>query len=218
MANTVDYQGLVQVLRTAAARVKAGAAELGKLDSAVGDGDHGIAMTRAMEALEKGIDGCQAPSGKALLQGVGWSVMSIDAGATGPLMGSLLMGMVGPAEEATEFDAPRLAAMFAAGLTKMRAVSKASLGDKTMLDALVPAVEALQAAAVGGDSVAAALAKAAAAAQTGAEATKTLVARFGKARNLGDRSLGHQDPGATSISLFFQGLAEGAAAVAAGTA
>ncbi|MCU0875916.1 MAG: dihydroxyacetone kinase subunit DhaL [Pirellulaceae bacterium] len=212
MANTVDYDGLVHVLRTAAARVKAGAAELGRLDSAVGDGDHGIAMTRAMEAIEKGIDGCPARSGKALLQGVAWSVMSIDAGATGPLMGSLLMGMVEPAGEVAEFDPPRLAAMFAAGLAKMRAVSKASVGDKTMLDALVPAVEALQAAASGGDSVAASLAKAAAAAQSGAEGTKTLLAKFGKARNLGERSLGHQDPGATSIALFFQGLAEGAAA------
>ncbi len=217
MANTVDFDGLVQVLRAAAARVKAGAAELGRLDSAVGDGDHGIAMTRAMEAIEKGIDGCQARSGKALLQGVAWSVMSIDAGATGPLMGSLLMGMIEPAGEAGEIDAQRLASMFAAGLAKMRAVSKASVGDKTMLDALVPAVETLQTAAAAGDGVAAALGKAAAAAQAGAEGTKKLLARFGKARNLGERSLGHQDPGATSIALFFRGLAEGAATEATRT-
>jgi dihydroxyacetone kinase-like protein len=85
------------------------------------------------------------------------------------------------------------------------------LGDKTMLDALLPAVDALRAAAAAGDSPAAALAAAAAAAQTGVENTKQQVARFGKARNLGERSLGHQDPGATSIALLFRGLADGAA-------
>ena len=95
----------------------------------------------------------------------------------------------------------------------MRGISKANLGDKTMMDALIPAVEALQAAASGGDSAAAALAKAADAAHAGAESTKALRARFGKARNLGDRSLGHQDPGATSIALLFRGLAEGAASL-----
>ena len=213
MSGTLDLEGLVHVLRTAAAQVKAGAGELGRLDSATGDGDHGVAMTRAMEAIEKGLDECQAGSAQALLQGVAWSVMSIDAGATGPLMGSLFLGMVEPVGQSAEIDARLLASMFAAGLAKMRAISKANLGDKTMLDALIPAVEALQAAATDGDSVAAALAKAAAAAQAGAESTKALRARFGKARNLGDRSLGHQDPGATSMALLLRGLAEGAASL-----
>jgi len=213
MSETVDFDSLGHLLRTAAARVKAGADELGRLDSATGDGDHGVAMTRAMAAIEKGLDDCQARQIKTLLQGVAWSVMSIDAGATGPLMGSLLMGMVEPVGEAAEIDAVRLAAMFAGGLTKMRAVSKAEVGDKTMLDALVPAVETLQASAAAGDSITAGLVAAAAAAQAGVENTKTLRARFGKARNLGDRSLGHQDPGATSIALFFHGLADGAASL-----
>jgi dihydroxyacetone kinase-like protein len=128
-------------------------------------------------------------------------------------MGSLFMGMVDPVGEATEIDSERLASMFAGGLAKLRAVSKAEVGDKTMLDALVPAVEALQAAAAVGDSLAAALAAAATAAQTGAENTKNYRARFGKARNLGDRSLGHQDPGAASITLLFRGLADGAASL-----
>ena len=211
MSETVDLEALALVLRTAAARVKAGAGELGRLDSAIGDGDHGVAMTRAMEAIENGLNGCPAQNAKDLLQNVAWSVMSIDAGATGPLMGSLFMGMMEPVGDAAAIDAPLLASMFAAGLAKMRAISKAEVGDKTMLDALIPAVAALQAAAGGGEPVAAALAKAAEAAQAGAESTKALRARFGKARNLGDRSLGHQDPGATSMALLFRGLAEGAA-------
>lgn len=211
MAGSVDYDGWVRVLRTATARVRAGAEELGRLDAATGDGDHGVAMTRAMAAIEKGLDECQTRSLKPLLQGVAWSVMSIDAGATGPLMGSLFLGMVDPVGEADQIDTERLATMFAGGLAKLRAVSKAELGDKTMLDALLPAVDALRAAAAAGDSPAAALAAAAAAAQTGVENTKQQVARFGKARNLGERSLGHQDPGATSIALLFRGLADGAA-------
>ena len=213
MTKPLDYDGLVCVLRAGAAKVKAGAEELGRLDSAIGDGDHGVAMSRAMEALEKGIDGCTDRTGKALLHGVAWSVMSIDAGSTGPLMGSLLMGMVQPVGEAAEFDAGLLAAMFEAGLAKLRTISKAEVGDKTMVDALVPAVEALRQAAAGGDGVAGALEKAAVAAQHGAESTKQFEAKFGKARNLKERSLGHQDPGATSIAMLFGGFAAGAASL-----
>jgi len=211
MSKPLDYDGFVSVLRTGATKVKAAADQLGQLDSATGDGDHGVAMTRAMEALEKGIDECADTSHKALLQGVSWAVMSIDAGSTGPLMGSLMMGMLEPVGNAAEIDPALLASMFEAGQKKLLGVSKASVGDKTMVDALVPAVEALRQAADGGDSVAAALDKAATAAEAGAVGTKDLQAKFGRARNLGERSIGHQDPGATSLSIFVRGLAEGAA-------
>jgi dihydroxyacetone kinase-like protein len=213
MPETLDYGGLVVVFRAAAAKVKAGTDELGQLDSAIGDGDHGVAMGRAMDALVKGIDECPAEDIGTVIQGVAWSVMSIDAGSTGPLMGSLFMGMVEPVGEAVEIDTPLLASMFAAGLAKLRAISKAEVGDKTMMDALVPAVEALEKAAAGDGAVAVALDRAAAAAESGAESTKGLQAKFGKARNLGQRSIGHQDPGATSIAMLFRGFAEGAASL-----
>jgi phosphoenolpyruvate---glycerone phosphotransferase subunit DhaL len=213
MAKPLDYDGLICVLRAGAARVKAGAEELGRLDSAIGDGDHGVAMSRAMEAIEKGIDGCAERTCKSLLEGVAWSVMNIDAGSTGPLMGSLLMGMAGPVGDTPAIDARLLAAMFDAGLAQLRTITNAAAGDKTMLDALVPAVETLNCAAGNGDSVAAALTKAAAAARIGAERTKEFQAKFGKARNLGPRSLGHQDPGATSMAMLLEGFAEGAAAL-----
>ncbi len=213
MPATLDFNGLVAVLRTAAATVKAGADELGRLDSAIGDGDHGVAMTRAMDALVSGIDQCPADNLTKLLQGVAWSVMSIDAGSTGPLMGSLFMGMVEPVGDAAEIDTPLLASMFEAGLAKLRAISKAEVGDKTMIDALVPAVDALNAAAAEGTSADAALAKAAADARAGAEGTKDFQAKFGKARNLGERTIGYQDPGATSTAMLFQGFAEGAASL-----
>jgi dihydroxyacetone kinase-like protein len=210
MSAALDYEGLAAVFRAAVAKVKAGAEELGRLDSATGDGDHGIAMTRAMDALEKGIDTSGDGSIKTMLGSVAMSVMSIDAGSTGPLMGSLTMGMAEPVGEAAEIDARLLAAMFEAGLAKLQAISKAQPGDKTMVDALVPAVEALSAAAGDGSSVAEALSKAAEAALAGAERTKQFQAKFGRARNLGERSIGHQDPGATSMSMFFAGMAEGA--------
>jgi len=212
MLTVLDYTALATVFRAAAAKVKAGAERLGQLDSAIGDGDHGIAMGRAMDALVKGIDTCPDPTPKALLKSVGRSVMGIDAGSTGPLMGSLLMGMGEPIGDATEIDAGLLARMLGSGVNKLRAISKAQVGDKTMVDALAPAAEALRAAAEAGDSLAAALAKAAAAAEAGAERTKDYQARFGKARNLGPRSIGHEDPGATSIALFLRGCADGAAA------
>jgi len=210
MSQTLDYDGLVRVLRAGAARVRAGAEQLGLLDSAIGDGDHGVAMSRAMQALEQGIDGCQDKTPQALLKGVAWSVMSIDAGSTGPLFGSLFMGMMEPVGDAERVDCRLLASMFEAGLAKLRAISKAEVGDKTMIDALVPAVEALSAAADAGEGVADALDKAATAAEKGAERTKDFQARFGKARNLRERSLGHQDPGATSTAMLLRGFAEGA--------
>lgn len=213
MSATLNYDELVCVLRTVAARVKAGADELGRLDSAVGDGDHGVAMTRAMDALVAGIDNCADHKIQTLVQGVAWSVMSIDAGSTGPLLGSLLMGMVEPVGEAAQIDAGLLASMFDSGLTKLKTISEAEVGDKTMIDALVPAVAALRTAAEQGDAVDSALDQAAAAAQAGAEATKDMQAKFGKARNLGERTIGYQDPGATSMAMLFAGFAEGAASL-----
>jgi len=215
MSKKLDHNALVSMFRAAAEKVKAGAGQLGQLDSAIGDGDHGVAMARAMDALLKGIDDCNTAACKNLLQGVAWSVMSIDAGSTGPLTGSLLMGMAEPVGEAAEIDTQLLASMFEAGLAKLRSISKAQVGDKTMIDALAPGVDALSAAASQGDGVAAALEKAAAAAEAGAESTKDFQARFGKARNLGPRSIGHQDPGATSMAMFLRGCAEGAASIEA---
>ena len=215
MSEALDFGALVRVLRSASAKVKAGADVLGQLDSAIGDGDHGVAMTRAMNALEQGMDDFDGEGCQAMLQAAGWAVMSIDAGSTGPLMGSLFMGMAGAVGDVSAVDAALLAAMFEAGLTKLRSISKAKVGDKTMMDALVPAVEALKSSAESGDGVAAALSKAADAAQAGAEKTKDFQAKFGKARNLGERSIGYQDPGATSMSMLFRGLAEGAAALGA---
>ena len=160
MSRPLDYDGLVRVLRAGAARVKAGADELGRLDSAIGDGDHGIAMSRAMEALEKGIDGCTERTAKALLQRGRLVRDEHRRRLDRPADGIAVDGHGGsrPAT-AAEIDAARLASMFEAGLAQLRTISQAQVGDKTMVDALVPAVEALRKAAAAGDSVADGLAE-----------------------------------------------------------
>jgi len=126
------------------------------------------------------------------------------------LLGSFFLGMSEAAAGSETLDGPGLAAAFEAGLAKLRAQTPAQVGDKTMVDALVPAIEALRQAADAGAEPSALLAQAADAAQRGAERTRELQARFGRARNLGPRTIGHVDPGATSIALFFAGFRDGA--------
>jgi len=226
MTETIGRDELVRMLRGAVEKVRAGHEGLSRLDSAIGDGDHGTTMLRAMGLVEKTIVERPSAQGRdrqgaapfpprplrALLNDVGWAVMGVDGGAAGPLLGSLLMGMAEGVGERQELDAAALADAFEAGLASVRRYSQAQVGDKTMMDALVPAVEALRAAAGAGQGAAAALAAAALSAEKGAAATADMCARFGRARNLGERSRGFADPGATSMALIFRGFADGLAA------
>ena len=207
MTDKIGVGELARMIGAAAERIRANHAELSKLDSATGDGDHGTAMLKAAEAADKAADENAAAAPKDMLHAVGWGVMCIDGGSTGPLLGSLFMGMSEGAGDAAELDAEALATTFEAGLAKVQKQSKAQVGDKTMMDALMPAVQALRAAS--GDGFPAMLEAAAQAAAQGAEATKEMQARFGRARNLGERTLGHVDPGARSMAYLFEGFAEG---------
>ncbi len=196
------------MLRQAAAEIRANHELLGKLDSVGGDGDHGTTMVRAMGHLEKAVD---AASGglKSLLHDVGWGILGVDGGATGPLLGMFFLSMAESLGEEEGLDPAGLAALFEAGLAGVRAQTKAQPGDKTMLDALIPAVAALSAAVPAGREAAEALRLAAEAAELGAAATKDMQARFGRARNIKEQSIGTQDPGATSVSLIFRGFMKG---------
>jgi len=182
---------------------------LSALDSACGDGDHGTTMLRATNQLEKVMTAHQSDDLQRLLSDMGWTVLGIDGGATGPLLGSFFTGMSESVAGEQTLDAQALTAMFEAGLNALRKQTKAQVGDKTLMDALVPAVAALRAGAEANKEILQILREAAAAAQEGAYSTKNLKARFGRAKYLGDRTLGHQDPGATSISLMFQGFYDG---------
>jgi dihydroxyacetone kinase-like protein len=207
MSATIGYQDVVKMVMAAAAQIHATHEYLSKLDSATGDGDHGTTINRVMDVVEQTAKSDVGGKVQALLDKLGWEVMNVDGGSTSPLLGSFFLGM-SEAVTADTLDAPAVAAMFTSGLAKLRQQTKAAPGDKTMVDALVPAIEALVAAGKPGGDIAAAMTAAAAAATKGAESTQQMRAKFGRARNLGDRTLGHQDPGATSISYIFKGFAE----------
>lgn len=205
MLSTIGYQEIVKMIMAAAAQIHANHEYLSQLDSATGDGDHGTTINRVFNVAEAAAQADVGGKAVDLLNKLGWDVMSVDGGSTSPLLGSLFMGMGEAAVE--RMDAAAVAAAFTAGLTKLRQQTKAAPGDKTMIDALVPAIEALVAAAKPGGDIAAAMQQAAAAALKGAEGTREMRAKFGRARNLGERTIGHQDPGATSIAYIFKGFA-----------
>ncbi len=181
---------------------------LTELDSAIGDADHGINMNRGMKAALGKIDSVTEPDVGALLKTVGMALVSTVGGASGPLYGTLFLQMGAATAGKPELSAGDWATALAAGLAGVRARGKAELRDKTMVDALTPAVEALEAALGGGAALPDALRRSAEAAQDGMKATTPLVARKGRASYLGERSAGHQDPGATSSWLLIRTAAE----------
>jgi dihydroxyacetone kinase-like protein len=191
----------------AAARIRAEHARLSELDSHCGDGDHGASMLRTVERLEKVFAGNIPAEFKTCLEQAGWNVMEADGGASTALLGSFFLGMAEPlATEVQRLDCGELAAAFEAGLRAVRQQTKAKAGDKTMMDALVPAIEAFEREAQAGKGIEEALAKAAEAAKAGAESTKEMTASFGRARFLREKTRGYQDPGATSVALIFDGF------------
>ena len=209
MPSTLGYDGLTQMLHGAADAIRDNHTTLSQLDSVGGDGDHGATMMRAMTRVEAAIKSCETPTVKALLYDVGWAILGVDGGATGPLFGALFMAMSEAVGEAEALDAPLLAHLFEAGLEGVARNTRAQPGDKTMIDALTPAVNAMRAAADAGADVVEMLRRAASAAHDGAASTATMQARFGRAKNIKEQSIGHPDPGATSTALLFQGFQKG---------
>ena len=178
--------------------------ELTALDSAIGDADHGINMDRGMSAIREHLVTLREGQAGALFKQVGRTLISTVGGASGPLYGTFFLRLGTALGDADEVAPGDLARGVRAGLDGILALGKAAPGDKTMVDALTPAVEALEA---GADTdLAAALAAAADAAEAGRDSITPLVARKGRASYLGERSAGHQDPGATSATILFQAL------------
>jgi phosphoenolpyruvate---glycerone phosphotransferase subunit DhaL len=178
--------------------------ELVALDTAIGDGDHGTNMDRGMrKALEKLESQEQADAG-AVLKTVAMALISNVGGAAGPLYGTLMLQMGTALAGETEVDLPTYAAAWRKGMEGVQARGKAEPGDKTMIDALIPGVAALEAAS----DLDSGLDAAAQAAQDGMKATTPMIARKGRASYLGERSKDHQDPGATSTYYLFKSAAE----------
>ena len=177
---------------------------LTELDAAIGDADHGSNMDRGMKAAVAALDTSPPATPGALFSKVGMTLVSTVGGASGPLFGTLFMRMgssLGDADAATPAE---LAAALRAGLGGVVDRGKAGDGDKTMYDALAPAVDALDAALLAHAGLAEAFEAAHAAAETGRDATTPMLARKGRASYLGERSVGHQDPGATTVALLLE--------------
>ncbi len=185
---------------------------LTELDSAIGDADHGINMNRGMQAVLAKLEGGGQADVGALLKTVGMTLVSTVGGASGPLYGTLFLQMGSSAAGKPELSEEDWAAALAAGVAGVQRRGKAELGDKTMIDALVPAVEALRSSLAGGATAGEALHRSTEAAHDGMTATIPLVARKGRASYLGERSANHQDPGATSSWLLLRTAEETLAA------
>ena len=210
MTDRLSRTGLSRMFAGAAAQIRQHHGWLSELDSVAGDGDHGTAMLRCVEKMEKaaasGPDTCL----RSCFEKTAWAVFDADGGASSSLLGTFFLGMRDSiSANIASLDYRELSAAFESGLQAIRKQTSAQVGDKTMMDALVPAVESFSAMAPATKEIEDALASAAQAAQAGVEATKNLIARQGRARLLGEKTRGHPDPGATSIALIFKGFCEG---------
>jgi phosphoenolpyruvate---glycerone phosphotransferase subunit DhaL len=178
--------------------------ELVRLDTAIGDGDHGTNMDRGMRKVMEKLDGSEPGDIGADLKAAGMALVSSVGGAAGPLYGTLFLQMGTAAAGKDELDLDGWAAAVEAGVKGVQARGKAEPGDKTMVDALLPALDALRE----GGELGEALRRSADAAEEGMKATIPMEARKGRASYLGPRSVGHQDPGATSSYLLMRSAAE----------
>ena len=202
----MDATTITSWMREIEASVRAERDHLVQLDAAIGDADHGINMARGFEAVVQALGtDAGSPPGKLLVL-AGRTLVSTVGGASGPLWGSALRSGGRTLGDQATFDGAQLVEVLAAALASVKDLGTAGLGDKTMVDALEPAVDTLRERIAAGDSVGKALDDAAAAAEAGMRATIPLQARKGRASYLGERSVGHQDPGATSTALIMRAL------------
>ena len=204
----ISHDDAVAWLTLAAERFHDQKAYLTELDSAIGDADHGINMDRGFQAVLGVLPTLPQDDVGGLFKGVAMKLISTVGGASGPLYGTFFLRFATATGGKPDLDIADFAAGFEAGITGIQDRGKAEPGDKTMLDALLPAGDALREAIDRGDAPADALAAAVAAAAQGMEATIPLVARKGRASYLGERSAGHQDPGATSSHLLLNAAAD----------
>jgi dihydroxyacetone kinase-like protein len=208
VAVTVSYAQVLGWVKAFASTVAENREYLTRLDSAIGDADHGTNMDRGMKAVVPKLDAVEGDDIGALLKTVGMTLVSTVGGAGGPLYGTLFLQMGMATAGKSELEPEDWAAALEAAVNGVQMRGKAEPGDKTMIDALIPARDAFSSALAEGASFEDALTKSAQAAEEGMLATTPLVARKGRASYLGERSAGHQDPGATSSQLLVKTAAE----------
>jgi dihydroxyacetone kinase-like protein len=196
---------LRKMLHSAATELKANSKYLCELDGVAGDGDHGITIGRMADVMQELLDVTTLNTMRSLLDALGDAFMGINGGSAGPLWGTVFTGMAEGIDDQAELTDLELRKMFTQAKLDFIDISKAKPGDKTMVDALYPAIDAIIETQ---GSLKEIMDAAAAAAKAGAEATSQMVARFGRAKNMGERSIGTKDPGAVSIALLFDGMAK----------
>jgi len=196
------------MLRAALIAIESNLDYLNQLDAAIGDGDHGTAIKAAMQAACKAAQG--EGSWSELLTSIGWAVMEGTGGSTSAITGAFYTGMAdalgGTSGENLGTDT--FIDMFESALNNVRTISRAQIGDKTIMDAMLPAIGAMSALKGKGSTIAEVMQAGAQAAKDGADSTKDLAARYGRAKNLGERSRGHLDAGASSFAMICQAFAE----------
>lgn len=208
MSDTITQEQIVRWMQLFAARVTAATEYLTQLDAAIGDADHGVNMERGFSEVVLRLPELAQQDMGGLLKGIGMTLLSKVGGASGPLYGTLFLRMAQGAAGKSTLTVAEFVAGLEAGIAGIQQRGSARPGEKTMIDALLPAMAALRLALAEGAGFTAALAAAAAAANTGMAATIPMQATKGRASYLGPRSVGHQDPGATSASMLVQAAAE----------
>ncbi len=193
---------LLNMFETAAKNIQVQVPLLNELDGQTGDGDHGTTMLRVCRCIEKNLDS-HWQDWRLQVDQLGWDIMSQDGGSAGMLLGNLFIG-IGSALNQQELTPAQAASAIRQGVDRLAQFSGANPGDKTMLDALIPAVEALEQQAANGQTLEQMFESAAQAARQGAEATKAMVPTRGRAKNMGKKAVGHIDPGATSMAILFE--------------
>ena len=209
----VELSFLTAWVREFARVIGENAQHLTDLDAAIGDADHGINMDRGMTAVLGALAEAAPTDMSALCKQVGMTLVKSVGGASGPLYGTFFLRMAGALGSGESVDAADFAKALRAGVEGVVQRGRAEAGDKTMFDALAPALDALDAALASGGDLVVALADATVAAEAGRDATESMVARKGRASYLGQRSVGHIDPGATSAAML---IAAAASALATG--
>lgn len=179
---------------------------LSQIDSRFGDGDHGITIGKIASLMEKSIEGWEDDDMETFIEDLGDNTMEIGGGSAGPLYGTMIGGLSGPLEGNRPIDAKILKEMFTECLSAMEDITTAGIGDKTMMDALIPAVDAAQKA---DDDIMAILKAVKEAAVRGAKESEQYISRYGRARSYKEQTIGTPDAGAVSTSLFFAGLYDG---------
>ena len=199
-----DNAKVIAILKNIIAAIEENAQFLTDLDAAIGDNDHGINMARGFKKVDADLPGLEGKDIGAILKKVGMDLVSTVGGSSGPLYGTAFMKAGAKAAGKNEISLDDFIVMMDEAIGGVQLRGKAVKGEKTMLDAMIPAQEAMKAAAAGGADAAAVLQAGVKAAEEGVEYTKTIIATKGRASYLGERSIGHQDPGATSATFTMQ--------------